>query len=185
MMGFLSKLSNSEKKILFIAVLFIVGALFDRFFLSPLIERIELIDVEIEQQQVNMETDKKILTHKNRINKESQELAKYYVKDIPEDGVINGEILSLVERLSDQMKVKLVKSTPTEIEKNDDFNKYFVDLECLGELKDIVSFIHAVNSTDQMLKVDQLKMNPTRGEDNQVKATLKVSKLLLSSKTSN
>lgn len=185
MIGFINKLSASEKKILFITVLFVVGALFDRVFLSPLIERTGLIEEEINQQRINIETDKKILAYKNRINSESKELEKYYVSSVPEDGIVNGEILSLVEKLSAQSNVKLVKSTPSNVEKADELSRYNVDLECYGAFKDVISFMHALNSSDQLLKVDQMKLNPQRGEDEQVKASLKISKLLLEKKASN
>ena len=178
--SFVAKLSDKEKKIFYITIAFVLLALFDRLFLGPVLDKIDMIDQDIAQQEVIIKSDLKIISSKDKIINESKSFSKYFVKTVKDDDVINAEFLSTIERIATSSKVTLVKSNPSETKKHKDYIEYFASLDCSGKLEDMVTFMHKINATDDLLKVAKLNLSPKRGALNEVNASMTIGKLIIS-----
>ena len=162
------------------AVIFVILALADRLLLGPFLSKKEDIENKIAQQKMTVTNDLKFLSHKNKIEKQDKDLRKYYVEKVTDEHVINAEFLSLVEKLATQSQVVLVKSNPSESKKEKDHIKYFANLDCVGELENVIGFMHAINSTDELLKIDRFSLAPKKGgTPNEVNASMTIVKLVV------
>ena len=154
-------------------------ALFDRLFLGRVLDRLSMIDQEIASQKSSIVRDLRILSYKDTVMKEGEIFKKYITKDVPDTDVVNADFLGLIEKLATQSKVNLVKSNPANTNKSDRFIEYFANLDCNGQLEDVISFMHQINATDGLLKIVKFNMSPKRGSDNEVNASMTVVKLVV------
>ena len=178
--NFINKLSGKEKKFLYITIAIVLLAFFDNLFLRPSLGKLNELNDLIEQQEDRIIRDLRILSYKKEILKEKKAYDKYFIEEMGNDDVINADFLAIIERLSVDNKVKLVKSGPSEIKKYKKYIEYYANIDCIGTMDDVISFIHAINSTDELLKVVSLIMLPKRGTPRDVSATMAVSKLFIS-----
>ena len=177
--NFISKLDEKQKKIFYITVGVVALALIDRLFLGPVLDKIHNLNEEIVQQKDDIRRDLKFLSYSERIIKNSQTFGKYLSQSAKDDDVINAEFLSQIERLAHQTKVSLVKSNPSDVKKESNFAQYSVSLDCAGELKNIISFMHLINSSDELLKVTRFNMAAKRGTEGEVNSSMTVVKLIV------
>ncbi|MBF0523202.1 MAG: hypothetical protein HQL24_09125 [Candidatus Omnitrophica bacterium] len=183
---FLKKLSDQEKKILYVTIVLVTVALLDRLFLGPALDKVKLINEEIQQQEIIIQRNARFLQYKDKILNENHAFDKYFVDKINDKDVINAEFLSTVEKLATKLNVGLAKSSPSKINVHKRFIEYFADLDCSGELKNVVSFMHAINSTDDLLKVVKFSMAPKKGSTTQeVNASMTIVKLLIGHNMAN
>ena len=176
---FVSGLSEKERKVFYICVLVVSLALFDRLFIGPVLTQLQRLDLEIEKQKVDILRDRRFLAYQDRINKESEAFGRYFTASVPDDDVVNAQFLSLIEKLATLGKVSLVKSNPSHTNKQEMFNEYYASLDFNGKLEDVISFMHTINTTEELLKVTKFNMSPRRGGgENEVKVSMTVVKLI-------
>lgn len=176
---FYAKLSEKEKMVFNVALLIVLLAFLDRLFFGPVLGKINSIDSEIQNQKISIERDLRILTYKDKIIQDNQSYGKYFTENVEDDDVVNAAFLQTVEKLATQSNVTLIKSTPTEKKEKKDSLEYFANVDCAGQLKDVISFMHAVNASDDLLKVATFSMTPKRGAANDVNASLTVVKTVV------
>lgn len=175
-----SKSSKIEKILWGVAVIFVGAALLDRLFISPVFQKFQTIREEIKRQKTNMVRDTRFLSYRDKIVKESQIFSRYYTNEIQDDDVINAEFLSSVERLASRSNVNLVKSSPTEIKKTRQYLLYYSNLDCTGNLEDVIGFMYKINTTNDLLKIVKFNMSPQRGSTAaDVNASMTIVKLIV------
>lgn len=176
---FYAKLSDKERMIFNVALCFVLLAFLDRLFFGPVLAKINSIDDEIQMQQTAIERDLRLLSYKDKIMKDNKAYGKFFTEKIADDDVVNAAFLQAVEKLATQSNVNLIKSTPTEKKQHKTFIEYYANLDCSGQLKDVVSFMHAVNASDELLKVSTFNMTPKRGAGNEVNASMTVVQVIV------
>ena len=177
--NFISKLSEKEKKVFYIAVLIVTGAVLDRVFLGPVLDKLKGIDEKIKEQENSINRDNRFLSYKDKIVKESQVFDKFITQNVADDDVVNATFLSTIEKLATQSKVNLIKSTPSEAKKEKKYLQYYANLDCIGALSDVVSFMHVINSSDDLLNVVKFNMTPKRGTLDEVNVSMSIMKLII------
>ena len=181
---FISNLSDNEKKIFYITVVFVLLASFDRLFFGPVLGKLATIDNDISIQKQSVTRDLRFLTYKDQIKRELKAFEKYFNKGPKDDDVINADFLSVVERIATKAKVNLVKSNPSEIKHEKDFDQYYANLDCVGTLENVLTFMHEINSTEELLKVVKFNMSPKRGVENTVNVSMSVVKMAINARDS-
>ncbi len=176
---FISKLSKNEKKFFYVTLGVVLIALLDLLFLRPVLGRLSAIDAEIDQQKISIKGDLQILSYKDKILKKNQAFSKYLTQTLQDDDVINADFLSMLEKLATQSKVSLVKSNPSEKKKHKKYTEYYANLDCTGDLKDVITFMHLINTTEELLKVVKVNMVPKRGTQNEVNVSMSVMQLIM------
>jgi len=176
---FVTKLSEKEKKIFYVTIIFVSFALLDRLFLGPVLDRLSVIETEIEAQENSIQRDLRFLAYEGKITQESKAFSKYFTDTIQDDDVVNAAFLSTVEKLATQSNVNLIKSNPSESKKEKKYIKYYANLDCVGDLENVITFMHLINSTEDLLRVVTLNMTPKRGEGDEVNASMTVVKLVV------
>ena len=176
---FVQKLSEGERRVFYIAALFVTFALLDRLFISPILGHIERLDSEIEAEKIGIMRDQRFLAHKQRIENEAREFNRYFTEIVPDDDVVNADFLKQIEMLATQTKVSLVKSNPSHVDREVKNIEYFANVDCTGTLENVIAFMHRINSAETLLKITKFNMTPRRGVENEVKISMTIVKLIV------
>lgn len=176
---FYAKLSEKERAVFNVALFIVLLAFLDRLFFGPVMSKINTIDEEISNQKSSIDRDLRILSYKDKIINDNKAFGKYITENLADDDVINAAFLQTVEKLATQSSVNLIKSTPTERKDHKNSIEYYANVDCTGQLKDVVSFMHAINASEDLLKVATFSMTPKRGAANEVNASLTVVKVVV------
>lgn len=173
-----AELSSTGRIIFIVAVLTVVVLVLDLVLIRPSLNKLASIQQSIVRQEQKIGQDMRFLSYKDKIVKDSKAFEQYF-EELRDDDVINAEFLSNVERLATQAKVSLIKSNPTQSKKHGDYVEYYANLDCSGSLKDVVSFMYAVNSSDDLLKIVQFNMTPKKGSTaDEVSVSMTILKLV-------
>lgn len=176
---FISKLSETEKKLFYIALPIVIVSLYVNLLVFPAFNSIEVLEEEISQHERTIKSDMRYLTRREQIAKEGELLSKFVTKEAMESKDINKNFLGTVEKLSMLTKVNIIKSNPTENQGDEEKNVYYANVDCSGPMQDMIAFMHSINSTDELLKIVRFKLSPKRGQDGHVNASMTISKLVV------
>ncbi|MFA5060345.1 MAG: type 4a pilus biogenesis protein PilO [Candidatus Omnitrophota bacterium] len=176
---FISKLSEKEKKILYIALGFVVLAICDRLFLGPALSNLKVLDESILEQEGIIKSDSRFLAYKNKILKENEVLSPFYAQKSQTEEEIIASFLKQLEILATSAKINLAKVSPADSKQKKGYVEYYASLECDGRLEDVVKFMHAVDASDDLLKISKISMAPKRAGSEEISASMTVVKLIL------
>ena len=90
--------------------------------------------------------------------------------------------LNKIESLANRIKVNLIKINPAPGEQDAEYWKYQADLECSGQLADVISFMHAINSDTDLMKVDKFSFSGKKSDTDEIKATMTIEKIVVTDK---
>ncbi len=179
---FIAGLNENQKKLLLITVVLVIAALFDRLLIAPTMSRLSSIEEDIAKEEATIKQDMRFLGYKDRIAQESNEIKPYLTKNMSTDEEMIAAFLRKLESLAGQTKVTLIKISPAPGEQDADYWKYQADLECSGNLGDVISFMHAVNSDTDLMKVDKFNFSGKKSDTDEIKATMTVEKVVVTDK---
>lgn len=177
--NFISKLSPNEKKIFYIAIIFVLLALLDRLFLGPAMSRLKSLDEDIEQQKNVIKGDLRFLSYKDKILKENENFKPYYTAKTQAEEEIIAAFLKKVEILASDAKINLIKVNPADTKQRKGFIEYYANLECDGKLEDMARFIYSINTSGDLLKIVKLTMAPKKAGSEEVNASITVTKTII------
>jgi hypothetical protein len=181
--GFISNLSDNGKKLLAIAFVIVVIALFDRLLIGPTMSRMEAIDQDIAKEESTIKQDLHFLGYKNKILKESQALSPYITDKLPAEEEIIAAFLKKIEMLANKSNVTLIKVTPSTGSQQQDYLKYEADLECSGKFVDIVSFMHLIDTSNELMKVVKFNFSSKKADSDDLKAVMTIDKIVVGKHT--
>jgi len=176
---FIAGLNDNQKKLLVIALVIVVAALFDRLLISPYMSRLTSIDEDIKKEEAVIKQDVRFLGYKDRISQEAEEVDPYLTKTVSTDEEMIAAFLKKLESLANQSKVTLIKVSPAAGQQTAEFWKYQADLECSGQLADVVSFMHLVDTATDLLKVVKFNFTAKKSDTDEIKATMTIEKIVV------
>lgn len=179
---FIAGLNDNQKKLLVLAIVIVTAALLDRLLIGPTMSHLSTIEEEITKEEASIKQDLRFLGYKDRIVKETQEIDPYLTKNTSTDEEMIAAFLKKIEGLASQTKVNLIKVNPASGEQDADYWKYQADLECSGQLADVVSFMHLVNSDTELMKVDKFNFSGKKSDTDEIKATMTIEKIVVTDK---
>lgn len=178
---FMSKLSDKEKMMLYVTIAIVLLASLDRLLIDPGFTKLKNSKEEISKQERIIKTDLRVLEEKDNINARSEIFSRYFTEKLEPNDVVNRGFLSSIEKLASQSKVTITKSNPTDVKKQKRQTEYYANLSCTGELENIITFMHAVNSSEDLLKIVKFDLLPKKGsETNEVNASMSIVKMVMS-----
>jgi hypothetical protein len=179
---FISSLNENQKKLLVIAVVIVVAALFDRLLIAPTMSRLSSIEGDIAKEEASIKQDIRFLGYKDRIVQETREIDPYLTKNMSTDEEMIAGFLKKIESLASQTKVTLIKVNPAAGEQDAEYWKYQADLECSGNLADVISFMHLVNANSELMKVLKFNFSAKKSDTDEIKATMTIEKIVVTDK---
>ncbi|MEK7309605.1 MAG: hypothetical protein AAB038_02160 [Planctomycetota bacterium] len=171
-MKFISKLSQRERMYFYITAVIITLFLVDRFIFGMMLGQINQLDERISTLKDELANDKKIISSKDNINKESELYGKYLAKEENPDR----ELPKIINTLAIQSE--LINSELKPIPSKDG-NRYLVELNAEGKMKNIVSFMYNLNMGHSLLKVEKIDLSPKAAKSETLKIYILISKAVV------
>lgn len=179
---FYTKLSDLGQKLFYAALAIWVLALFDVLFLRPVMIKLYDLDSAIHEKINIIKSDVRFLSYRDKIFRERKEFSIYQSgESLTEKEIIAG-FLKTVELLGSETGIK-VKLNKSDVVPKKGYIQYFADLECEGRLENVITFMHKVNTTDSLLKIVKFNMAGKRASAEEVKASMRISKLIIDLKS--
>lgn len=176
---FFSGLSDNGKKLVVAAAVLFAAALFDRLLIGPTMSRMAAIDQDIAKEEDMIRQDLHFLGYKDKILKESKALQPYLGKDsLTEDEIISA-FLKKIEVLAGKANVTLAKVTPSPGTQEKDYWKYQADLECSGKLADVITFMHLVDTSNELMKAVKFSFASKKADSDEIKAVMTIHKIVI------
>jgi len=179
---FIAGLNDNQKKLLAIAMVIVAAALLDRLFIDPTVSHLAAINEETTKEMATIKQDLRFLGYKDRIDRQVKEIDPYLTKNKLTDNEMIAAFLNEIQTLAGQSKVTLVKINPAPAEQDEQYWKYQADLECSGNLADVISFMHTVNSNAELMKVDKFNFSGKKSDSDEIKATMTIEKIVVTDK---
>ena len=176
---FISGLSPNEKKMLGIASLFVLLALFFRLLLAPSISRMKELDENIAKEEDVIRQNMRFLGYRERIVKEASAFNDYYTQDVRTEDEIIADFLKKLELMGTRSKVELSKISPAAQEYQKHYVKYLVTMECSGKLEDVTSFLYTINNSRELIRVEKMTLSGNARTAGTVQASLTVSRMIV------
>ena len=177
---FIEKFSDKEKNLFYLTIVVLLVLLVDRIFLGPILSSIKELDENIKYQENSIKRDLRFLSYKDHIISERKILKKYYNRKPQTEEEIIAGFLKRIEVLASSAKVNVIKLTPPgEAEQKKGYKEYVADLECSGKIKDVISFMHAVDSSDELLRIIRLSMNAKKASSEDILSSMAISKMII------
>lgn len=177
--AFFSGLSQKEKKVLYIACAFIFFALFDRLIYAPIANESKATNEKIDNQKIMIKKDLLILKYKDKIKQEEQAHSIFYAGS----GMTHEELVAIflreIESLAKENTVALTNINPVEVEEKTGYIQYSMTVECSGNMKDILNYIHAIENAKKPIRVYSFEVSPKKRETYEVNCSLKIIKIIL------
>ena len=169
------KFSNREKTILYAAVAFVLVMIVDRLILNPVLFKLQFLDAEIELKSAQIQADLHVLAQEARIAEATKRYAKYSIKDLSV-GEITTLLLKEIGDLTNKASVYLINIKPAGIKGEDLYKKYYVDLSCEAKMDQIIEFMHSIESSNSLLKIEKYNINPKEEDRTISRCTMMISK---------
>ena len=99
------------------------------------------------------------------------------------DEEMTAAFLKKIEGLASASKVTLIKVNPAPSEQDAEYWKYQAELECSGELANVVSFMHLINSDSELMKVSKYNFSSKKTDTDEIKATMTIEKIVVTDKS--
>lgn len=176
---FFAKLSDKERKILTVAIILLIAAVLDRVFLSPTAEQLQTLNENIKEEENSIKKDLHFLTYKEKILKENEVLRPYYNQKERTEEEIIAAFLKKIEILATEANVNLVKVNPSEPKQKKGYKEYYAILECSGPLQNMITFLHLIDSSADLLKTVKLNMGAKKIGSEEIIASLTIAKIII------
>ena len=178
---FISKLSANEKKILALTAFVLLLVFVDRFFLDPAVTHLKFLQQDIQDKENSLKRYLRFLAYKNQILKEQEMLKKYYTEKELTPGEIKEIFLNKIEMLAHAANISSIRVTPSEGENKKDYAEYSANLECAGKFKDILRFMHAIDTSVELMKIGKFNLSAKKVGSDEIAVSMTVSKIIVES----
>ena len=178
-MEFFNKLSKKEKVGLIAAIVVIALTLTDRLVISPIGNKIRRLNQEIKFSEVKLSRDLRNVNNKSAIEGEYTKYKNYVKSNYASDEEDVAGILAEIEGLARSSSVSLVDIKPQTPKKADFYKEYAVEVDVEGGMEQIITFLHNLNSSTQLLRAVKLRIGLKDKESSVIKASLVVTKIAI------
>lgn len=175
---FWNKLSDKEKLGLGLAFAVMAVALLDRLVVTPVRDHFRRINQEIKIKEKQLAHDLRNVHQEDTI---SQKFDKYveYVQRSGSDEEEVARILGEIESLARQSDIYLANMKPQSPKEVEFYKQYAVEIDAEGEIGPLITFLHQLNTSKQLLRVEKLRLGSNRKGEKTLKASMLVTRVLL------
>ena len=175
----LARLSKREKIILYSATFFISLSLLDRSIIYPIASKIESLNKEIQDKEVGIVKNLRILAQKDRILAESAKYASFLNSPKTEEEQMS-YLLKEIESLANKSSVYLVDLKPAGLKSTGSVNKYSINLNCEAQMEQIAEFMYNIENSNSLLSIDRYQISPKSKESSVAKCSMSIGKIVVS-----
>jgi hypothetical protein len=175
---FLGRLSKKEKIIFYTAVTMVALLIIDRAIIAPVFYKIKSLNQEIQDKQIMIKKNLKILSQKERILSESSKYGSF----LSESGLGDDEQITLVlkelESLASKSSVYLVDMKPAGIKESGSSKRIMVNLNCEAQMEQLVDFMYNMENSSSLLSIEKYQLAPKSKDSSVAKCSISVYKVV-------
>ena len=175
---FWEKLSNKEKIGLSLAFSVMAVALADRLIISPVRDRFRRIDQEIKISEKQLGHDLRNVHQRDQIAGQFDQYVEYVQRSGSDEEEV-AKILGEIESLARQSQVYLANMKPQTPKEIDFYKEYAVEIDAEGEISSLITFLHHLNTSTQLLRVEKLRMGSNKKGQKTLKASMLITRVLV------
>ncbi|MBN1869284.1 MAG: type 4a pilus biogenesis protein PilO [Candidatus Omnitrophica bacterium] len=175
---FWDKLSNKEKLGLSLALAVMAIALLDRLVFSPIRSRFQRINKAIKINEKQLAHDLRNVRQEGQITRQFEKYVEYVQRSGSDEEEV-AKILGEIESLARQSAIYLANMKPQTPKEIDFYKEYAVEIDAEGEIGSLISFLHHLNMSTQLLRVEKLRLSSNKKGDKVLKASLLVTRVLV------
>ena len=172
------KLSKKEKIGLSVAFAFLALAFLDRLLISPIRTKFNALNLQIRISEKQLGGDMRNINQKKFIGEEYEQYLPYIRRSGSDEEEV-AKILGEIEALARKSSVYLVDMKPRKPREVEFYKEYTVEIEAEGYMESLMSFIYQVNTSSQLLRIETLRLNLTKGGSNVLSASMLITKVLI------
>jgi len=172
------RLSKREKIIASIVGIFV--ALVSMYFivLSPILSKIESLDQEIRNQEALIKESLYILARQDTINKEIDLYDSFTEHALSQEEEVIF-FLQDIEKLANKSEIYIIDIKASGSEESEGLKKYFVRVNCEGQMEQIVKFFYEVENMNKLFKIERYDIRLKTQGSSIVRCTAYISKAVL------
>jgi Tfp pilus assembly protein PilO len=174
---FFYKLSKKERVGILAALAVIMVVLVDKLVISPVGDKVQRINQEIKFSEKKLSRDLRNINNKDAIESEYRKYKNYVKKSSASDEEDVANILGEIEGLARSAGVNLVDIKPQATKQADFYKEYAIAVEVEGTMEQVITFLHNLNSSTQLLRAVKLRIGLKDKESSLIKASLLVTKI--------
>jgi Tfp pilus assembly protein PilO len=176
--SFISQRTPSEKTLLFVTVAICMIAIIYLGFINPSLNKIKELDIAIELEKESVQNDLNFVAYRPAVEAERALITKYFAT-LKDENKLNSFLQKTLQEIEQETNVNLVKKNPDVPRRDEYFTEYIVNVDCVGEFKDVVAFMHKVNNSDELLKILKYRLVPKRGSEDQMTVSMTIAKMVI------
>lgn len=176
--AFLAKMSKREKMIFYAASFFISLTILDRLIISPISDKIRMLDKEIKDKQSAVRKNLRILSYKSRIMEDKN---KYqgYLHSVKSDEEEMTQVLKEIESLSEAAEIYLIDMKPANVQEMGTSKKFSVNLNCEAQMEQLVNFMYSVENSKRLLTIEKFQLAPKSKDSSLARCRITITKLAI------
>jgi Tfp pilus assembly protein PilO len=175
---FWDKLSNKEKIGLSLAFAVMAIALFDRLIISPIKLRFQRIDRAIKINEKQLAHDLRNVHQRDQIARQFDKYVEYVQRSGSDEEEV-AKILGEIESMARQSKIYLANMKPQTPKEIDFYKEYTVEIEAEGKIGALVTFLHQLNTSTLLLRVEKLRLSSIKKGDTTLRASMLIMRVLV------
>lgn len=175
---FWDKLSKKERIGLSLAFSVMAIALMDRVIVSPIRSRFARLNQTIKISEKQLAHDLRNVHQEGQIKEKFEKYVQYVERSGSDEEEV-ARILGEIESMARQSKVYLVNMKPETPKEIDFYKEYAVEIEAEGEAEALITFLHQLNTSTQLLRVEKLRLNSKKKGDTTLKASMLITRVLV------
>lgn len=173
----LDRLSAREKIWLLVSVLCIFAWVVDSRVVEPVVRGLKQLGMEIKEEKRNLAIDMAVLSRSRSVLTEYEGIRKALGESSP---LVGTEMKDEISELARQNGVDLPSMEDRAAIKKDFYAEYVVEIgKFETDIKNLLGFLHAVQTSPGMLRVMKLSLTPAKVTGH-VKGAMVITKLVLS-----
>ena len=176
--NFISKRTPTEKNLLYMTVAISMVAIIYLGAINPALNKIKELDTAIELEKKSVQNDLNFVAYRPNVEAEREEISKYFTT-LKDENKLNSSLQKTLQEIEQETNVNLVKKNPDLPRRDEFYTEYIVNVDCVGDFKDVVAFMHKVNNSDQLLKILKYRLVPKRGAQDQMTVSMTIAKMVI------
>ena len=175
----LERLSKREKLIFYGALIVISVTILDRLILNPIASKIDELNNDIEEKELSIKRNLKILAHKDRILSESDRYS-VFLSEVQSEKEEETALLTEIESIANESEIYLIDMKPRDSEDVGTSKKYIVTLTGEAQMEQVVEFMYKIESSEKLLTIEQYDISPKSRDSSVARCSMTISKLIMS-----
>ncbi|MFC1632047.1 hypothetical protein ACFL1I_01745 [Candidatus Omnitrophota bacterium] len=176
---FFANLSQRERRLIQLTLAVISLTVVYSFIVRPLAANWQELNRQILEQEIELKSNIRYISQKEQVRDIYRQLAGV----IQKGGVDEEEVTALlrfVEKTAKDSTLHISNIRPKPIKDLVFCKKYILEMNCQATMEGYIKFIYTLQQSEQLIRVENLRITAAKSSSPQLKARLIISKILAS-----